>query len=492
MEPPTSTTDELPRRTKILYGTGEWGMATFNTLRQIFYAIFLTDVVGLEPRLASFAALVGVIWDAINDPLVGMLSDKVRSRWGRRRPFLLYFAIPYGLAFLMLWWAPPWESQILLMIHMTLAYALSDTFQTLVIVPYHALTPEITSDYDGRTSLAGYRMFFNFLASIITAVVAPMIVDATMSAGGTQQQGYVIVAALFGASSVIPYLLIFFTVREGRRAAAPDAQVTEMISLRETLRTAWENIPFRYATALYMLNWVTFDLIGVVLPYFLVYWVADGNLLAKVPGLDMPLESVVLGVMLVTAMLVLPLWNWLAQRLGKRIAYIIAIAFWAVLLLAINVVPQMQYPLVIGMAALIGVSVSAAHMLPDAIFPDVIDWDELRTGRRHEGIYYGAKNFIRKLTAALAIFLTLQVLGWLGYQIPPEGATQFSQPAAVVWGIRILTGPVGALLLVGVIAVTWFYPLDRRRYNRVRRLLTRRQQRAARRAGARVPLTRTS
>jgi GPH family glycoside/pentoside/hexuronide:cation symporter len=152
----------------------------------------------------------------------------------------------------------------------------------------------------------------------------------------------------------------------------------------------------------------------------------------------------------------------------------------------------MQYPLVIGMAALIGVSVSAAHMLPDAIFPDVIDWDELRTGRRHEGIYYGAKNFIRKLTAALAIFLTLQVLGWLGYQIPPEGATQFSQPAAVVWGIRILTGPVGALLLVGVIAVTWFYPLDRRRYNRVRRLLTRRQQRAARRAGARVPLTRTS
>ena len=94
------TQTKVPRLTKIFYGTGDWGMATFNTLRQIFYAIFLTDVVGLEPRLASFAVLIGVIWDAINDPLVGVMSDKVRSKWGRRRPFLLLFAVPYGLAFL--------------------------------------------------------------------------------------------------------------------------------------------------------------------------------------------------------------------------------------------------------------------------------------------------------------------------------------------------------------------------------------------------------
>ena len=162
----TQRTERVPLITKIIYGTGDWGVAAFNTLRQIFYAIFLTDVVGLDPRLASFAAFIGVIWDAVNDPLVGAWSDKLRTRWGRRRPFLLLFAIPYGLAFLILWWAPPWKSQILLMIHMMLAYALSDTFQTLVVVPFHALTPEMTSDYDERTSLASYRMFFNFLASL--------------------------------------------------------------------------------------------------------------------------------------------------------------------------------------------------------------------------------------------------------------------------------------------------------------------------------------
>ena len=125
-----------------------------------------------------------------------------------------------------------------------------------------------------------------------------------------------------------------------------------------------------------------------------------------------------------------------------------------------------------------------AHVLPDAIFPDVIDWDELRTGARHEGIYYGAKNFIRKLTTAFAIFLALQVLGWLGYQVPPEGATQFTQPASAVLGIRILTGPVAAAILCGVLAVTWYYPLDRQRHRRVLRLLARRQAREVRRGAA--------
>ena len=87
----------VPLWIKLVYGSGDWGMSSFGTLRQIFYAIFLTDVVGLDARLASVAALIGVIWDAINDPIVGVLSDRFHSRWGRRRPFLLFFSIPFGL-----------------------------------------------------------------------------------------------------------------------------------------------------------------------------------------------------------------------------------------------------------------------------------------------------------------------------------------------------------------------------------------------------------
>ena len=100
--------------TKMAYGGGDFGRASFNTLRMFFYAIFLTDVVGLDPLLASGAALVAILWDAINDPLVGYISDRARTRWGRRRPFFLWFSVPFGLAFVLLWWAPPWQSQILL------------------------------------------------------------------------------------------------------------------------------------------------------------------------------------------------------------------------------------------------------------------------------------------------------------------------------------------------------------------------------------------
>jgi GPH family glycoside/pentoside/hexuronide:cation symporter len=469
--------------TRLVYGSGDWGMASFGTLRQIFYAIFLTDAVGLEPRLASVAALLGVVWDAINDPLVGMLSDRVKTRWGRRRPFLLFFAIPFGLGFLALWWAPPWHSQIALMITVTLAFMLSDTLQTLVIVPYLSMTPEITPDYDDRTTLTGYRMVFNLVASLAAAVSGPTIIDMALKAGMSQQQGYLIMGGIFGGLASLPFLLIFFVVKE-----EPSTQVEaeEHIPLREILRTAWGNVPFRYATALYMLNWIPFDLVGLMLPFYLAYWVGRGNLLASVNvfGGELALESAVFALLLVTAVVAIPLWTWLSHRYSKRSAYIVGMGFWAVVQMFIFFIQPGQATLIMTMAVLAGLSVSTAHVLPDAIFPDVIEWDELRTGHRHEGIYYGTKNFIRKVTGALAIFFALQVLGWFGYQAPPQGVTQFQQSAVTLTAIRWLTGPVGAILLVSAISVAWFYPLNRERHGRIRRLLARRKDRKLQRRQA--------
>jgi GPH family glycoside/pentoside/hexuronide:cation symporter len=434
--------------------------------------------VGLDARLASFAALTGVIWDAINDPIVGVISDRVKTRWGRRRPFLLFFSIPFGLSFLLLWWAPPWQNQIALMITVTLAYMLSDTFQTLVSVPYNTLTPEIAPDYDERTTLTGYRMFFNLVASLATAVAAPMIVKAGLAAGATLQQGYLMVAALFGGVAAVPFLLIFAVVRERPRSAD---EIKETVSFRETLRAAWQNIPFRFATGVYMLNWITFDLVALMLPFFLRYWVSRGNLAAsaEIGGDKIALDSLVLGLLLLTAVVALPFWTWLSRRFSKRSAYIIAMLFWAGVQMLILLVQPGQVGFVLGLAVLAGVSVSTAHVLPDAIFPDVLEWDELRTRKRREGIYYGVKNFIRKMAGALAIFFALQVLGWFGYQTPPNGVMQFQQSAPTLTAIRMVTGPVGTLLLLSAVVAAWFYPLTRERHARIRRLLARRRQKQA-------------
>jgi len=465
---------------KLVYGAGDVGMASFNTLRQFFYAIFLTDTVGLDPRLASITAFLGVLWDAVNDPLVGAISDNVRTRWGRRRPFLLFFTIPFALGFVLLWSVPPIHSQFGLALYVMLTYMLSDTLQTLVMVPFLSLTPEITSDYDERTALTGYRMFFNLVASLGTAVVAPMIMDEVIKAGLSTQQGYMLVAALFGAIAIVPYLGTFLVVREQPEHLLPRE---ERISLAETLRLAWENVPFRFAAGLYMLNWVTFDLVAMMLPFFLTYWIGSGDLLYKatVFGEPIALDSVVLGAMFIVAIFALPIWTWLSERVGKNRAYIIGMGFWAVVLCMAIFIRPGQSGVVVVLAVLSGLGASTAHVLPDAIFPDVIEWDELRTRHRHEGIYYGIKNFARKLAGAVSIFVLLQVLGWFGYQAPPEGVTRFSQPASALWAIRILTGPVGALLLVGTILVAWFYPLSREKHARMRRLLARRRRQEARR-----------
>jgi GPH family glycoside/pentoside/hexuronide:cation symporter len=165
----------------------------------------------------------------------------------------------------------------------------------------------------------------------------------------------------------------------------------------------------------------------------------------------------------------------LSHRLGKHIAYIIGMVFWAGVQICIFLVQPGQVSLVLWMAFLAGLSVSAAHILPDAMFPDVIEWDELRTGRRQEGIYYGVKNFIRKLTGALATFIALQALGWFGYQSPPNGVTTFMQSPQTLTAIRVLIGPFGAVLLISAVLTAWFYPLTRERHGRIQRLLEKKQ-----------------
>ncbi|NTW13284.1 MAG: MFS transporter, partial [Anaerolineales bacterium] len=415
----------LPFWLKLLYGSGDWGISSSYMLRSIFYAIYLTDVVGLDPRLASFGGLVGVIWDAINDPLIGLLTDRMRSRLGRRRPFLLWFAVPFGISFVILWSAPQWDSQAALLVYVTLTYMLMDTLQSLIYVPYLALTPELASDYDERTSLTGFRSFFQLFGSLVVVLAAPNIVDRVLEAGFTQQQGYMLVGAIFGGISIIPLLLIGIFVRE---RATP--QQTEALPLRETLRMTWRNIPFRYGVAIHLLNWSAADMIAVVFPFFMLYWVAGGDQLATIRllGFDLAYESAFFGVMMLVCILFIRFWLWLARVRNKREAYMLGMSFWVVVqLLAFTVQPgQDTYLLII--AALAGIGISAAYTLPDALFADVIEWDELRTGRRQEGIYFGVRAFIRKVAGAFVIFITLQALGWSGYQVPPEGSTQFMQP----------------------------------------------------------------
>jgi len=461
---------------KLLYGSGDWGISSMGMMRAIFYAIYLTDVVGLEPRLASFGALVGIVWDAINDPIIGILSDRLRTRWGRRRPFLLWFAIPFGLSFITLWSAPNWENQTTLLIYVTLSFMLADTLQTLIAVPFLSLTPELTSDYDERTTLTSFRSFFQLTGALSVVIAAPALIDMVLASGGTQQQGFMLVGAIFGGIGAIPLLLIGLFVRE---TSTP--QQTESIPFRETLQAAWQNIPFRYAVGIHMLNWSAVDMIAVAFPYFLLYWVARGDLLAsiRILGFDLAYETAFFGILMSVCILFIPFWLWMARWRNKRQAYMLGMSFWVAVQLLIFTIQPGETAYLLTIAALAGIGVSAAYTLPDSMFADVIEWDELRTRRRQEGIFYGIRTLIRKLTGALVIFVTLQLLGWSGYVSPSEGILHFTQTDSALRTIRLLASPFGATILCGTVVLAWLFPLSREQYARIQKLLEQRRARLA-------------
>jgi GPH family glycoside/pentoside/hexuronide:cation symporter len=468
----TNSTSRIPLWMKLLYGSGDWGISSIGMMRSIFYAIYLTDVVGLEPRLASFGALAGIVWDAINDPIIGILSDRLRTRWGRRRPFLLWFAIPFGLSFVILWSAPNWDNQAALMAYVTLAFMLADTLQTLISVPFLSLTPELTPDYDERTTLTSFRSFFQLVGALSVVIAAPAIVDMVLSSGGTQQQGFMLVGAIFGSIGVIPLLLIGIFIRE---TSTPEQQ--QSLPFRETLSAAWENIPFRFAVGIHMLNWSAVDMVAVTFPYFLLYWVAQGDLLATINifGFELAYESAFFGVLMSVCILFIPFWLWMAKRYDKRTAYRLGMTVWVAAALTIFTIQPGQTNYLLVVAAFAGIGVSAAYTLPDSIFADVIEWDELRTGRRQEGIFYGIRTLIRKMTGALVIFITLQALGWSGYVSPPEGAIQFTQSDSALRMIRLLVSPFGATIVSGTIVFAWLFPLSREQYTKIQKLLEQRR-----------------
>ena len=164
-----STKPPLPTRTKFIYGLGDWGTAASTSARNIFWFVFLTNVVGIEAGVAGTVVLVGKLWDGINDPLIGTLSDRLQTRWGRRRPFLLFGSIPFAISFILLFIVPPIENRTWLAVYYSFAFLLFDTLFTVVNVPYIAMLPELSADYDERSNLAGWRISVSILAALVTA-----------------------------------------------------------------------------------------------------------------------------------------------------------------------------------------------------------------------------------------------------------------------------------------------------------------------------------
>ncbi len=438
----------LSRLTKILYGLGDVGFSLTSTILGACFAIFLTDVVGIAPGIAAIAIFIGRSWDYINDPLIGHLSDRTRTRWGRRRPFLLFGPVPFALAFMMLWYRPPWENTLALAIYYAVAYVLFDAAATLVYMPYFALTPELTQDYDERTALTSYRMFFSIFGSLVAFTVPLMIIGSFNPENAPR---VFLMGVLFGVVSAVPLWLTFVGTRE-RQVYQEQARPR----LLQSLRAALKNRPFVFGMVIFLLTWVTVNILESTLLYFIKYIVRREAY-----------SDAIMATIFITAILALPFWEWASRHWDKRRAYAAGIAFWAVVqLVLITLTPATALSVLLFLCVLAGIGVGAAHVIPWAIIPDAVEWDEWNTGERHEGMFYSLITLMQKIASSVAVPLVLLLLEFTGY-IP--NAAQ--QPGSALTGIRIVIGPLPALLLCSGIAFALSYPLSRSQHAQIVREL---------------------
>jgi GPH family glycoside/pentoside/hexuronide:cation symporter len=438
----------LSRREKWIYGSGDLSFSLTSTIVGAFFAIYLTDVVGVPASIAALAIFIGGTWDYINDPVVGYLSDRTRTRWGRRRPFLLFGAVPLMLAFALMWWRPPIAEPLWLGVYFSLMYIIYELAATFAYIPFISLTPELTADYDERTALMSTRAFVSRLGSLIAFTVPLMIVGSFSpeNAGRILFMGSVI-----GFFCVFPLWLVFFGTRE-----RPDFMRQEPKGIRGSIAALRNNPPFVFSLVIYLFTWVTVAIIQLIMLYYIKHVVHQE---AR--------SDLIMATIFIVAMAALPLWEWISRRWNKRRAYIAGIAFLAAVLLALSALnPSIGMPLILVICVLAGIGVSAAHIIPWSMLPDAIEYGELQTGERHEGVYYSLITLVQKIATSIVLPLVLLILDRSGYV--PNGAVQ---PESAVNGIRLIAGPIPAALLGLGILFAVFYPLGRENYTAIARTL---------------------
>ncbi len=436
---------KLPLHVKMGFGVGDLGGNLFFTAMGFYSLIYLTDTAGLAAGLAGAAILIGKLWDAVTDPMMGFLSDRTRSRWGRRRPYLFLGALPLLLAMWHFFSAPDLSgSRLYGFVWAALSLCLLNTAYTVVNIPYGSLTPELTKDYKERTSLNGYRFSFAVIGTILgAAVVLPIV-----SLAGDPHKGYSLVGLVFGILMAATILTTFFSVRETdrRHAARPKEKFFA------TFLVVFRNKSYMRLAAVYTMNLTGLTFVQTMLVYYFKYIYKNE---AK--------TTVAMLLLLVVAMICVPISGLVAKKLGKKRSYQLALGILSVSCLLMFFFAHtlgMMFTFVVMVFA--GVGIGFGYVPPFAMLPDVVEVDAVRTKTRKEGAYYGMWTFFSKIGVALAAALAGAFLS-LACFVPNLA----DQSSTALFAIRLMIGPVPAVIFLAGIFLVQPYQLDEELYKAI-------------------------
>ncbi len=434
-------TQKLTLKTKVGFGICDLGGNLFFTVVAFLLLNYLTDTVGIGAGLAGTIIMIGKIWDAVTDPVVGFISDRTSTRWGRRRPFILFGAFPLFVAMIIMFTNPGLEGQAALFIWGVAAFCFLCLSYTIVNIPYSALTPEITRDFHERTLLNGYRFGFAVVGTLIGAGAALPLVDAFAD----RNTGFTVMGALFGFAMLVTALITFLTVKE------PDNPEKPKTGFFQTYAKVFKSRPFVIILLTYALHITALTVVsGIAIYYF------------KYIHNDEPKTTIAMVILLATAMVFIPVSVVLSKRIGKKIVYGIGLLVFAVAIMFLFLyghTREITFSFVMMFFA--GSGMGFTYAIPYAMVPDAIEYDYLMTGERAEGAFYGIWTFCFKIGQAVALGITGAILSLSGY-VPGIAQTDSAQ-----LGIRILLGPVPAFIFLLAIGMLWFYPINEARYNEI-------------------------
>jgi len=444
---------KLRTRTKVFYGIGDFGNAVVNSAVQFFLMKFYTDGALILPALAGNALLIGKIWDAVNDPIFGWFTDRTKSRFGKRRVFMLFGAIPLAIAIALLWFVPTTD-KVLAFIWIALTFILFDTLWTLTNVPYYALTSELTDDYDERSSLTTYRMAMAVPAYLIGAALTPAIVGLF----ALQSTGWAFVGIIYGVVAGGALLISAAGFRERKCVETAPPAASPFKSLGVALR----NKPFVWLCSTYFIVNISFAFIKILMAYYVEY-----QLLMRAE------ISLVMGLMLVCVTAALPFWQWVSRKMDKGPAYGLGMLIGALAVMLTFFLPHSSTPLIYVISVLAGFGFSAQWIFPWAMVADVGDYDRAQTGQLRSGMYYGVWGLATKISEALALAAVGWILTAFGY-VPNVEQT----PQALL-GIRLFFGLVPAACILAALPLLFKYPITRKAHAAVRARLDEMEKAAA-------------
>lgn len=433
----------IPMKLCLGFGVGSFGISVLLNTVTTFFPALMTTVLGQSAALAGLLLTVSKLYDVFADLLIGAASDRTRSRWGRRRPYLVAGAFVSGVSFLLIFIPPQLEGWAL--IAWTLfGLIVYSTGYSLFSVPYIAMAGEMTDGYHERTRLLSFRAFFISLGQIAASAIAAAVVG--WWGGGSA--GYAAMGAITGAMLTAAMLVSFFGTRGARQVTERPAKAH--FNKGEAVRTLLSNRPFVLLMTIKISQYMAIAVISTTKLLFLLNVVGIGY----VGLINLTL------VQNVVSALCLPLWVKLGRRIGKRPAYLLATALLGLVYISWYFTgPGLTMPGVWIRGAFNGVAAAGVTLMSIAMLPDVMEYDRLRTGIRREGIFSSFYSIVEKLGYALGAAISGGILAIAGY-VSTTGGKLVVQPDSAILGLYAGASLIPAALIAISFLVMLFYPLD--------------------------------